>query len=135
MKQGKEIPPKTAGTLGIRVAKGKTASPEQLEEKISELQRSVSEALEAAEHGMRVPVAIRGFSGVADNDIYNAMIAPLAPYAISGAIWYQGESNRTDPRYFERLQALSKGWSQVFRIKDIPLYLVQIAPFNYNRRG
>ena len=26
-------------------------------------------------------------------NLYNAMIAPLLPYAIRGAIWYQGESN------------------------------------------
>jgi sialate O-acetylesterase len=68
--------------------------------------------------------------GQSTNGLYNAMIAPLAPYAIKGAIWYQGESNRGAKDYFEKLKALSAGWSKAFRVKDIPLYLVQIAPYH-----
>ena len=30
--------------------------------------------------------------------IYNAMISPVVPYAIRGAIWYQGESNAKHPK-------------------------------------
>jgi sialate O-acetylesterase len=61
------------------------------------------------------------------------MIAPLTPYAIRGAIWYQGESNRGAKDYFKKLQGLSKGWSKVFKVDNLPLYQVQIAPFAYNR--
>ncbi|WP_018970840.1 sialate O-acetylesterase [Rubritalea marina] len=68
----------------------------------------------------------------ADNIIYNAMIAPLTPYAIKGSIWYQGESNRGDTQYFKKLQALSYGWSKAFRVPNIPLYQVQIAPYDYS---
>ena len=70
---------------------------------------------------------------VAENFIYNAMVAPLAPYAVQGTIWYQGESNRGSHDYFKKLQALSAGWSQVFRVKDMPFLLVQIAPYDYSK--
>jgi len=70
---------------------------------------------------------------ISGNGIYNAMIAPLAPFAIKGAIWYQGESNRGAKDYFVKLQALSAGWSKAFNVKDIPFYQVQIAPFDYSR--
>lgn len=44
--------------------------------------------------------------------IYNAMLHPLVPYAIRGAIWYQGEANASDPGflYYHKLRALIGGW-------------------------
>lgn len=69
--------------------------------------------------------------GGAQNDIYNAMIAPAVPFAIRGAIWYQGESNREATDYFEKIKKLSAGWSEVFNVKNIPLLMVKIAPFDY----
>ena len=65
--------------------------------------------------------------------VSNAMILPLAPYALRGAIWYQGESNRGASDYFQKLQALSAGWSQIFQVKNIPILQAQIAPFDYSR--
>ena len=87
----------------------------------------------AADKGIKMAYMAPDIYGSSDNFIYNAMIAPLTPYAIKGAIWYQGESNRGSIDYFEKLQALSAGWSQVFNVKDIPLYQVQIAPYTYNQ--
>ncbi|MDX1679341.1 MAG: sialate O-acetylesterase [Akkermansiaceae bacterium] len=68
--------------------------------------------------------------------IYNGMVAPLVPYAIKGAIWYQGESNRGNafPAYFEKMNALITGWREDFQVGDFPFYQVQIAPFKYNRK-
>ena len=46
---------------------------------------------------------------------YNAMIAPLQPYAIKGAIWYQGEANSRPPfalNYEALMQAMVEGWRQ-----------------------
>lgn len=65
------------------------------------------------------------------NAIYNGMIAPLVPFAIKGVVWYQGESNRGSQDYFEKLKALTSGWSKVFNVPDMPFYLVQMAPYNY----
>ncbi|MFM7182224.1 MAG: sialate O-acetylesterase [Verrucomicrobiales bacterium] len=69
--------------------------------------------------------------------IYNGMVAPLVPFAIKGAIWYQGESNRANdfPAYFTKLDALITGWREDFQVGDFPFYLVQIAPHRYNKKG
>ena len=135
VKQGKEIDGKVLWSMGIRQRKGQKVNAQVIEKKIEDLQNNLSLALEAAKQGLVIPVNLHGFLGNADNDIYNAMISPLTPFAIKGAIWYQGESNRTAKDYFQKLQALSIGWSKVFNVKDIPLHLVQIAPFQYDKKN
>ncbi len=65
--------------------------------------------------------------------LYNAMIHPLIPYTIKGALWYQGESNRTEPeKYTELFPAMVKDWRTRWGIGDFPFYYVQIAPYWYN---
>ena len=62
--------------------------------------------------------------------LYNAMIAPLAPYAIQGAIWYQGESNAGRAyQYRTLLPAMIKNWRDTFGQGDFPFLIVQIAPY------
>jgi sialate O-acetylesterase len=62
--------------------------------------------------------------------IYNGMIAPLVPFGIKGAIWYQGESNGSEGiSYFHKMQALIGGWRQDFGLGDFPFYFVQLANF------
>jgi sialate O-acetylesterase len=64
--------------------------------------------------------------------MYNAMIAPLVPYGIKGAIWYQGESNHGEGMaYVEKTKALVQGWRSVWNKPDLPYYYVQIAPWPY----
>jgi len=64
--------------------------------------------------------------------LYNGMIHPIRPFALRGAIWYQGESNATEGMlYAERMRALIGGWRQVWGEGDFPFYFVQIAPFSY----
>jgi len=64
--------------------------------------------------------------------LYNAMINPMVPYAIRGAIWYQGESNRADGKmYGEKMKALINGWRSVYNNKKLAFYFVQLAPYNY----
>lgn len=61
--------------------------------------------------------------------LYNGMIHPLAPFALRGAIWYQGESNHKDGLlYRDRMEALITGWRQVWGQGAFPFYYVQIAP-------
>ena len=62
--------------------------------------------------------------------LYNGMIHPLAPFAIRGAIWYQGESNHPDgAKYTDMMKALIGGWRKVWDEGDFPFYYVQIAPY------
>jgi sialate O-acetylesterase len=64
--------------------------------------------------------------------LYNAMLAPLAPFTLRGALWYQGESNRERAeQYRTLLPALIADWRAHFRRADLPFYFVQIAPFRY----
>lgn len=64
--------------------------------------------------------------------LYNKMLYGFAPYAVRGAIWYQGESNRHDGMlYKSKMQALLNGWKQVFANPDLKLYFVELAPYNY----
>ena len=63
--------------------------------------------------------------------IYNGMVAPIVPFAIRGAIWYQGESNMGENMlYFHRMRALIDGWRKVWGQGDFPFYFVQLAPFH-----
>lgn len=62
--------------------------------------------------------------------LYNAMIHPLVPYALRGAIWYQGESNADQAaRYHELFSAMITGWRAQFAQGDFPFYWVQLANF------
>ena len=64
--------------------------------------------------------------------LYNAMIHPLVPFALRGAIWYQGESNHTEGMlYTEKMKALIEGWRSLWPGGAFPFYYVQIAPFSY----
>lgn len=65
--------------------------------------------------------------------LYNAMIAPLIPYTIQGALWYQGESNRMEPGVYRDLfPAMVEDWRARWDMGNFPFYFVQIAPYWYN---
>jgi len=62
--------------------------------------------------------------------LYNGMIAPLLPFAIKGAIWYQGESNADRAGQYRRLlPAMIGDWRARFGVGDFPFYIVQLAAF------
>lgn len=64
--------------------------------------------------------------------LYNGMLHPLAPFALRGAIWYQGESNSGEGAlYTEHTRALVAGWRSVWKDPTLAYYYVQIAPYNY----
>jgi len=67
--------------------------------------------------------------------LFNAMIHPLIPYSVKGAIWYQGESNvGRDQQYRKLFPALITDWRQAWG-DNFPFYYVQIAPFEYGGSG
>ncbi len=65
--------------------------------------------------------------------LYNGMIHAHIPFAIRGAIWYQGEANRSDGMlYVDKTRALLNGWRTLWGY-DFPFYFVQIAPYPYGQ--
>ena len=62
--------------------------------------------------------------------LYNAMIHPLAPYALAGAIWYQGEANaERGHQYRKLLPAMIHDWRELWGQGDLPFGIVQLANF------
>ncbi len=61
---------------------------------------------------------------------YNGMISPLAPYRLTGIIWYQGESNaRRAWQYRKLFPAMIQQWRSEFRDEKLPFYYVMLAPY------
>lgn len=62
--------------------------------------------------------------------LYNGMIAPIAPLALSGALWYQGEANAgRAAQYRKLLPAMIADWRRTFQQGDFPFYIVSLAAF------
>ncbi len=62
--------------------------------------------------------------------LYNAMIAPLVPFGLKGALWYQGERNVADHARYRAMQiALVRDWRARFGIGQFPFYWVQLANY------
>jgi sialate O-acetylesterase len=64
--------------------------------------------------------------------LYNGMLAPVAPLAITGAIWYQGESNTERAYQYRRLlPALIGDWRKLFGQGDFPFYIVGLPAYKH----
>lgn len=61
---------------------------------------------------------------------FNAMINPLVGFKLTGALWYQGESNVGSAIYDKTFAALITSWRAIWE-DDFPFYFVQIAPYQY----
>lgn len=83
-------------------------------------------------------VVIRNTAGM-PGQIYNARVAPIAPFALRGFLWYQGESNAgrgEDPRnYRYKMDALASGWRRAWGQSDLPFYFVQLPAFKASASG
>ena len=65
--------------------------------------------------------------------LYNAMIAPLLPFAIRGAIWYQGESNAGRAYQYRTLfPTMIRNWRTAWG-REFPFYFVQLANWHANK--
>ena len=77
-----------------------------------------------------VPAAHPRYDRHHPSNLYNAMIAPLAPYGIRGAIWYQGESNASRAYQYRTLMpSMIQSWRDTWGQGDFPFYQVQLANF------
>lgn len=64
--------------------------------------------------------------------LFNGMIHPLAPFAVAGVVWYQGESNtgmRQAEEYAPMLRLLMANWRQAFERPQMPFVIVQLANY------
>ena len=62
--------------------------------------------------------------------LYNGMLAPLAPYSVRGAIWYQGESNAGRAvQYTALLNAMIRNWRDDFGQPKMSFYIAQLANY------
>jgi len=62
--------------------------------------------------------------------LYNGMIAPLIPYGVKGAIWYQGEANAGNGKQYQNLlPTMITDWRSRFGVGDFPFFIVQLANF------
>ncbi|HSK11838.1 MAG TPA: sialate O-acetylesterase, partial [Phnomibacter sp.] len=79
-----------------------------------------------------VSTAVAGAMGPNDFPtlLYNAMVHPLIPYGIRGAIWYQGESNTGRAfQYRKAFPLMINDWRKRWAQGDFPFYFVQLATF------
>lgn len=59
--------------------------------------------------------------------LYNGMLSPLAPYAVQGFVWYQGESNTGNPAgYDDKLRKMMGNWRTLWE-QQKPFVIVQLA--------
>ncbi|MEX0775102.1 MAG: sialate O-acetylesterase [Phycisphaeraceae bacterium] len=120
--------------------------PQLLEKYEADLARWETVAALAKEDGQPVPRKPNAPPKTANNPqlpavLYNARIHPLVPFAIKGAIWYQGESNAGRAwQYRTLLPAMITSWRQTWTAAgqlepgqgDFPFGIVQLA--NYTKR-
>jgi sialate O-acetylesterase len=68
--------------------------------------------------------------------LYNGMIYPLAPFAIKGVVWYQGESNAGRAgQYQQLLTAMIDNWRELWKEGDFPFGIVQLPNFMQRREN
>lgn len=123
----------TGGTGGIN------GSPESIS-----IQRSKSDAVPMAgdwkyqvslnvKEIPQMPVNIANEPNV-HSFLFNAMLNPLIPYSIKGAIWYQGESNAGQAyQYRELMPLMITDWRNRWGY-DFPFYMVQLASFTAQQK-
>lgn len=89
----------------------------------------------AGKKAENTPPKLRSAGGANPNVptvLYNAMIHPLLPYTIKGAIWYQGESNAGRAYEYRTLfPAMIEDWRKKWG-SEIAFHLVQLAPWHAN---
>jgi sialate O-acetylesterase len=65
--------------------------------------------------------------------LYQGMLEPVAPLAISGAIWYQGEANAERAcQYRTLLPVMIRDWRKLFGQGDFPFYIVSLPAFMHH---
>ncbi|HOF40538.1 MAG TPA: sialate O-acetylesterase [Candidatus Hydrogenedentes bacterium] len=108
--------------------------PQALETYTKQMDDWKAAAEEAKKEGREAPARPREPLGpdspFRPASLYNGMIAPLIPYAIKGAIWYQGESNVSRAYQYRTIfPAMIEDWRKHWGQGDFPFLFVQLANF------
>lgn len=108
-----------------------TAQRKRFEEELAAWEKE-NQALE--KEGKK-PARNRPWTPWKPTELFNGMIAPLLPYAIAGAVWYQGESNASRAEQYQSLFAdMIRNWRQDWGQGSFPFLAVQLAPWDKNRQ-
>jgi len=100
-------------------------------ERLKEWEKATEQAKAEGKQPPRRPYAPMGPGHPhSPSGLYNAMIAPLIPYGIQGAIWYQGESNAGRAYQYRKLfPTMIKSWWKNWGQGEFPFGFVQLANF------
>jgi sialate O-acetylesterase len=104
---------------------------QEYEQKLAEWKKAVEKAKADGEKPPRRPGEPFGPGHPhSPAGLYNAMIAPLIPYSIAGAIWYQGESNAGRAYQYRKLfPAMITNWRTDWAQDEFAFLYVQLANF------
>jgi sialate O-acetylesterase len=121
-----------AAAILERFNKGKVDVVEKYAAAVKKWQAAYKKAKKAKKKLPRKPRTPFGHPGHPRNPscLYNAMISPLLPYGIRGAIWYQGESNASRSyQYGSLFPEMIKDWRNRWDQGAFPFLFVQLANF------
>jgi len=126
---------KIIDTFDSRIANhNEKASKERYEKALKEFPEKLKEWKEEGSKGRKPrkprPPRNPGKNQNIPGNLYNGMITPIVPFAIQGAIWYQGESNAGRATNYEKsLKQMITCWREVWGQGDFPFYFVQLPNF------
>ncbi len=112
------------------------AAEAKYQEALAKYKKVAADAKSDGKKGPRNGPAKPGINQNTPTVLHNGMIAPIQPFAIKGAIWYQGESNAGAAKEYRTLfPAMITDWRKQWGY-DFPFLAVQLAPFsNGNSAG